>query len=386
MEKEEIAVRNDRLRRHMFALADREFWEKNDRLIGESIEKIGGEGLEGIRTVYLTGHGTSFATAENGQSIMSRIAGVYTRALYAYELWRYPEEFLIEPGRTLVIGITCGGNTESVRLALKESRQRGARTMLISHDGECSCSEEAQFRIRTDCRVEECADVQAYTVSHLFLLTAVFKTALLLASKNGTADRNSIESWEEKFEDVRKKMDCIPQLFEKMRLLALWYKESGAENFAVLGAGPNRGTMVEGALKICEMAWKFGAGEELEDFAHGRFREMDGTIPLLILSPSERTKDKVMDILAGCKIAGVPAIVFTQEADAAMRKMAKQVVLMPRIEDEYMTPFLYVLPLWFFGFHIRNLENEMVGEKRFGLFARDIDFKAHFDQQGERIS
>ena len=51
-----------------------------------------------------------------------------------------------------------------------------------------------------------------------------------------------------------------------------------------LGTGPNLGTAQEGALKICEFAWVFGACEELEDFAHGRFREADGKIPLLLLA------------------------------------------------------------------------------------------------------
>ena len=108
--------------------------------------------------------------------------------------------------------------------------------------------------------------------------------AVLLAKKNGAADEKQAAVWKEKFEDVRAKMACLPELFDEMEKISTWYKGTGTENMVVLGTGPNMGTMVEGALKICEMAWKFGAGEELEDFAHGRFREMDGKIPLFIIT------------------------------------------------------------------------------------------------------
>lgn len=386
MEMKEIAALNERLRDHILSLAKAESWKRNDELIAESIAAFEGEPYLGaIKNVYIVGHGTSFATASNAESLIAHIAKVHARALHAYQLREYPEEFILEPEQTLVIGVTCGGNTVSVKLALKESRRLGAHTMLISNDGDASCAEFADVRIKTDCNVEQAADVQAYSVSHLFLLEAAYGVAVLLAVKNGAANRQQADCWREKFAAVRGKMECLPQMFDEMEKIATWFKDSGAENLVVLGTGPNMGTMVEGALKICEMAWKFGAGEELEDFAHGRFREMDGKIPLFIITPDEKTREKVLDLLAGCNISGTPTVLFTGSVTPAMEKLATRIVRMPEVEDEYLTPFLYVFPLWFFGYHVRKMENGLVGEKRFGLFAKDIDFKAHFNEAGEWI-
>ena len=44
-----------------------------------------------------------------------------------------------------------------------------------------------------------------------------------------------------------------------------------------LAAGPNVGTVEEGALKIIELAWVPAEGREMEDFLHGRYREVDET-------------------------------------------------------------------------------------------------------------
>ena len=94
-------------------------------------------------------------------------------------------------------------------------------------------------------------------------------------------------------------MSTLPELFEKMEGLAEEYSQKEMHNVVALGTGPNLGTAQEGALKICEFAWVFGACEELEDFAHGRFREADGKIPLLLLAPHENLQEKVLDLSGG---------------------------------------------------------------------------------------
>ena len=93
---------------------------------------------------------------------------------------------------------------------------------------------------------------------------------------------------------------------------------------------------------------------------------MDGKIPLFIITPDGKTREKVLDLLAGCNISGTPTVLFTGSTTPAVEKLATHIVRMPEVEDEYLTPFLYVFPLWFFGYHVRKMENGLVGEKRFG--------------------
>lgn len=61
--------------------------------------------------------------------------------------------------------------------------------------------------------------------------------------------------------------------------------------------------------------------------------------------------------------------------------MADRVILMPAVEEECLTPFLYVFPLWFLGYHFRSRQGKLVGERRFGLKATDISYQAYLSRR-----
>jgi glucosamine 6-phosphate synthetase-like amidotransferase/phosphosugar isomerase protein len=212
-----------------------------------------------------------------------------------------------------------------------------------------------------------------------------FQLAVLLGSKNGGLDAAQVMYWQKQLEDVISASECLPDLSLQMERISKSMAEIVGNEFVVLGTGPNYGTMKEGALKISELCWLFGAGEELEDFAHGRFREVDEKTPLMIISPTGSTYEKTMDLLAGCSTSKTPTIVVTDNKTKAMEKLATYVVEMPKIKDEYLTPFLYIFPFWFYGFYIRQLAGGLVGEVRHNLLAVDINFRAHFNELGEKI-
>ena len=378
MDNLDTASRNSRLAEMMLSLATPAGWERSEAMTRESIAAFPQDGkLRQIRQVVLIGQGTSLATAMNAEFLFSRIAGVEARALPAYPFRCYPEQYLPDPERTLVVGISCSGNTASVVLGLQKAREAGALTMCLSGNGEIGAARWADYRVRAYTEIEKENQASAYSASHLFLLYGAFQAALHLRLLNASAPAKEQAYWEAQWQDVKRALHGLPPLFERMGRLAQTYVDKGWHNVVVLATGPNGGTAQEGALKICEMAWLFGACEELEDFAHGRFREVDGKVPLFILSPHRNTQAKVLDLLAGCQIAQTPAVVFTQEMSEALSELAEDVVPMPPVEEECLTPFLYVFPLWFFGHQLRAREGKLVGERRFGLMATDIDYGAY---------
>lgn len=386
METAEVQVQNERLKEHMLSLRDPAAWEYTLSLTKDSLHSYDADSrLNGIASVILIGHGTSYATALNAEYFLSHFAKVNARAITAYQFRQYSEEYLPAPEKTLVIGISSGGNTVSVVEGLRIAKAAGCLTMCLSHEREHKLASVADFRINADTRIEDRAKVMAYSVSHQFLLAAAFLTALNLGKRRGALSDQTVSYWCERFDQMRSKLSCLPELWDEMKSLATNFRARGYHNLVVLGTGPNFGTMKEGALKICEFSWLFCAGEELEDFAHGRFRELNGSIPLFVISPCEKTYAKTMDILAGCALSQTPAVIFTSKSTPAMDKLSSRVVLMPELEEP-LTPFLYVFAMWFFGFHIRSMENEIVGEKRFGLYASDIDFPVHFDASGNRLA
>ncbi|MBW8347924.1 SIS domain-containing protein [Bacillus sp. IITD106] len=386
MNQQEIYERNERLRMHILTLADKQSWQRTLTMTDESIKEFENESwLSEIDTVYIVGHGTSFATALNAESWFAHIAKLNARALPAFQFSRYAEDFLIKPEKTLVIGISCSGNTESVVQSLDIANKSGAITMCLSGKDDMASAKVAKYRIITDAHADRAANLSAYSISHIYLALGAYRLAMIIGSRNGSLINTQVGYWQKQLDHLISSMKSLPTLFERMGEISEVLTKAQVPAFVVLGSGPNFGTAKEGALKISEFSWVFGAAEELEDFAHGRFREVDSKVPLFIISPKGKVCEKTMDLLAGCSIARTPTIILTDEVTPAMEKLGTHIVTMPKIHDEYLTPFLYIFPLWFYGFHIRHAEGGIVGEARHNLFAVDINFKAHYDESGEKL-
>jgi len=380
-----IRQQNDKLRDHMLQLTDPEGWRETIDETERSLDAIkGSPWLPNIRTVFIVGHGTSYATAQLVESWISKISRIHAVALPAFRFAEYTEEHLIDPESALVIAISCSGNTSSVVKALERANESGAATLIISGRNESNGALAAHERIATCADIEKPAGVSAYTVSHLFMALAGFRFAVLLGEENGALDESSADLWRSKLSKTIASLACLPRLFEEMGAVAASLEEHELKSICVLGSGPNTGTMTEGALKISEFSWMFGAGEELEDFAHGRFREVDSHVGLFVVAPGGPSVSKTMDLLAGSFVSKTPVIVLTDTPSEPMHKLAKHIVGMPKLDEEYLTPFLYVFPLWFYGWHVRNNAGHLVGEKRHGLLAVDINYSRHFAAQANK--
>lgn len=361
----EISEKNLALKKLMLSLADKKAWEYSIGLTEKSLEMMDRDMLKSREYVFFIGQGTSYATALCAASWGSHIARVNSRAITAYEFRQYLEDNLLCPERSLVVGISCGGETESVRLALLKAREAGAATMIISGEGNIKCSGSADYRLITDSHIESRSGTKAASISHIFLMAAAYKLSVLIGSLNGALTKIQTEYWNKGFDDMVESMNCLPGLFDRMNEIAIDFAQRGYDNFAVLGVGPNFGTAQEAALKTCEFAWKFCACEELEDFQHGRFREVNDNVAILITAPSGRNDDKVEEILNICSKAKLGAFVLTDKVTDRVRGLALNVVQMPTLSDEYLTPFLYIFPYWFFGYHIMENAGGKVGESRY---------------------
>jgi len=379
MNLDEICQKNNRLRDHMLSLANGLKWRESIKLSQESLNLIKNEPwISNVEKIVIFGHGTSLAASMISASWFSHISRINSQALPAYQFKNYMNDYLIDPSKTLVIAISCSGKTPNVIEGLEKANQLGAVTMCISGSGDVECAKVAKYLITTKAHEDIEAGIPVYTNSYIYLLLGVYHLAIMLGEKRKQLDSANIDYWQQGLEEVIENSAHIVSIFNQMQSIVTSIRNQCGRNFVVLGTGPNYGTMIEGALKISEFSWMFGAGEELEDFAHGRFREVDSSIPLLIISPGETTHEKTLDILVGCNISKTPTVVFTQNRTSVLDELSTHVLDMPRLIDEYVTPFMYVFPLWFFGFHMRQLDGKLVGEIRHGLLATDISYRTNY--------
>ena len=127
MEQSEIKRQNGNLKELIFSLADPAAWELSRSISEKSIASfIGDDAFERIDTVYLVGHGTSYASALTAELFFSHIAGLKAHCMTAYHFKRCINDYLTDPAHALVIGYSTGGNTVSVVDSVAEARRLGA--------------------------------------------------------------------------------------------------------------------------------------------------------------------------------------------------------------------------------------------------------------------
>lgn len=354
--------KNKVLKDLMFSIISKEGRNVSLQLTESSVKALSAQPwLTDIEEIYCVAHGTSYATALLAASWFRHISRIPAEAVEAFRFSRYADDYIIHPAKTLVVAVSCSGNTPSVVLCLKESSEAGAHTVTLSGEGDIECAGFSDGVIRTDCHVEERKKVTAYSVSHLFLAAAAYELAVMLGEKNGCVDSSRSVELNAELETTFGAMSQLPEIFDSMGVICDELRDKNAENYVALGTGPNMGTIQEGALKICEFSWKFGAREELEDFIHGRFREAGSKTVLIIAAPSGKASDKAAEVLKTSKKYGIPTVLLTDSSDSSVCALAEYTVKMPSLPDEYLTPFLYVFPYWFFGYHVMERSGGEVG-------------------------
>jgi glucosamine 6-phosphate synthetase-like amidotransferase/phosphosugar isomerase protein len=103
----------------------------------------------------------------------------------------------------------------------------------------------------------------------------------------------------------------------------------------------------------------------LENFLHGRFREVDQTNPFIILAPEGSGSGRTLDFLTVTDHVGAQTIVLTDEVSEGIETLATHVVVMPAGIPEIFTPIFYVTPLHMFGYYLALARGEDPLQRRY---------------------
>ena len=355
-------------------------WRESIRLSKDSIKEISEKtDLAHIKHVYLTGGGTSLYAAEVGKAYMEAIAGVRAEAVPCYWFSRYMPLAVL--GRdALLIGISQTGTALSVAKSIELAQSTGALDIAVSGYTDKPVPAAARHVVMTDARKE---GPTVKSTSYVQALIAVYLLAIEIGKANGALNIEKASYWDKQLELAIVKSSELAPLVNQVYDLAEQYKEAPIHH--VLATGPNVGTVEEGSLKIIEMAWVPSEGRELEDFLHGRFRIVDKTTPLLFIAPEGATKSKLLDALGAARHIDAPTIVFTDDDDPLLTKMARHLVRMPSGLDEYLTPMVYITPLWMYGHRLGILLGTDPAGNRHGFTPTAYDYTQHFDSEGNLI-
>lgn len=338
-------MNNYPIMRNIMDLAQRATWDHALSLGEETVAAWAGKArLDAIRRVYLVGCGTSCYAGEVGRNILEQIAHLPGQAMHAFNFAHYLEPAVLGAD-ALLIAISTSGDTQTVVDALNHARQSGAQTLALTAFADGRVAQAADSVVLSGGETDL---TPVKSKSYVQCLVSLFLIALALAEARGQADAAQRAYWLGQIDRAAEGAHHFLQnQMADVQALVETYGE--APMVFMLASGPNLGTVQEGALKVIEMAKMFSEPTELEDFLHGRYREVDQVNPMFFIAPHGRSSEHVLDVLTINSHVKAPSVVFTDVVTEGIRELATQVVQMPGGLDELATPLLYVTPLHVFA-------------------------------------
>jgi glucosamine--fructose-6-phosphate aminotransferase (isomerizing) len=349
---------------NILALADSGTWQRSIDLADEALS-VWLEIPRDFKRIYLVGHGSSLYNAQVGEYVLEHIAGIPSKALPAFAFSAYMEQRLLD-SQTLVIGISTTGETQSVCDALKRARQAASSTLAITAYHGSPITRNVDAVILTGGEDDQ---ISVKTKSYVQALIPIYLLALHLAG-----DAQLKRYW---LDQIKLATDGARHFLQEQwsQIKQLSEEYAKAPKFFVLGTGPNLGTAEEASLKIIEMAKMYSECQELEDFFHGRLREVDQESPLFFIAPQGYASRRVLDFLTVTDMVQAPSIVLTDNVTSGIQGLATHVIQIPTSLDEFATPLLYVLPMHIFGYEMALQRGYDPTARRYDIVPQNVRYR-----------
>ena len=297
---------------------------------------------EKIKRIILTACGTSWHSALMGKFILEQQTGIPAEVDYASE-FRYRSP-IIKKG-DLVVAISQSGETADTLAALGEAKSKGAETLGIVNVVGSTIARAVDSGIYLHAGPEiGVASTKAFTCQIVALLTLAL---YIRQEKKMPLDKKllaELGSLPDKIKEVLSQADKIKKIAPK-------FKDS--KNFLYLGRGMNFPVALEGALKLKEISYIHAEGYPAAEMKHGPIALVDENMPVVFISPKDKTYDKILSNMEEIKARKGIIIAITDEKDKRMEKLSDFIIQVPKASD-FLAPIINVIPLQLLAYYIAD--------------------------------
>jgi glutamine---fructose-6-phosphate transaminase (isomerizing) len=305
------------------------------------------ETLSALDRITLIACGTSWHAALVGKFLIEELARVPVEVDYGSE-YRYRRP-LAGPS-TLAVAITQSGETADTLAALREAKQRGARSLAICNVVGSMATRESDGTIYTHAGPEiGVASTKAFTSQ----LVALYLLALHLGQvrKTLTVDerRTHIADLLQLPQHVEQVLKCAPQIED---IASRFYNR---KDFLYLGRGVNYPIALEGALKLKEISYIHAEGYPAGEMKHGPIALIDEEMPVVAIAPHDHVFEKMQGNIQEAKARGGAVIAITTAGDDTLWRLldrtSDSIVAVPAMSP-LLAPIVITIPLQLLSYHI----------------------------------
>ncbi|MDR0401792.1 MAG: glutamine--fructose-6-phosphate transaminase (isomerizing), partial [Endomicrobium sp.] len=299
--------------------------------------------VNNISKIYIVACGTSYHAGLISKFLFENFAKINTEVDIASE-FRYRNSVLNK--RDFVIVISQSGETADTLAALRFAKNKNCKTLAICNSVDSSISRESDYVIYTCCGPEIGV---ASTKSFTSQLAILYMLAFDWANKGKKITKKELKKY---LHELYKIPSKISESLENSELLKNIAKSfANKKNFLYLGRNINYPIALEGALKMKEISYIHAEGCAAGEMKHGTIALVDKTMPIIAVAAKNITYEKIVSNINEVKSRGGIIISLINKRDEKIATKSDYIIYIPDV-DEFMSPFVTVIPLQFLAYYI----------------------------------
>ena len=301
------------------------------------------EEINDISQIYIVACGSAYHVGIAAQYVIEDLAKIPVRVELGSE-FRYRNPLLDPKG--LVIVISQSGETADSLAALRESKEKGIRTMAIVNVVGSSIAREADSVFYTLAGPEiAVATTKAYSTQ----LMATYILALQFAKVRGEI---SDETYKNMIAELQTIPDKIAKILEdKERIQWFASKQANAHDVFFVGRGIDYAICMEGSLKMKEISYIHSEAYAAGELKHGTISLIEDDILVVGVLTQPDLYEKTISNMVECRSRGAYLMGLTTFGQYNIEDSTDFAVYIPKIDPHFATS-LAVIPLQLLGYYI----------------------------------
>jgi glucosamine--fructose-6-phosphate aminotransferase (isomerizing) len=273
-----------------------------------------------INSIHLVACGTSYYAGLVGKYIIEKVTKIPVIVELSSE-YRY---FGTKDENSLVIGISQSGETADTLAALRQGKNSGCKTLVITNVVGSTATRISDAYILTQSGPEiGVAATKTFTSQILVLFLLALKIGIIKNSIGADNLYNYIL-------DLKELPKIVRQILEQSNIIkeiALQLKN--AESIFFIGRGINYPLSLEGALKLKEISYIHAEGFAAGELKHGPFALLTKITPVVAIVTNDLTYNKIIANIGEVKARGPQVVAIADENDTEIEKHADFVIRFP---------------------------------------------------------
>lgn len=313
------------------------------------------EQVRSWKKLHIVACGTSFYAAQVAERVLEKWTDLEVKVDIASE-YRYRHSRV--DADTLGIFVSQSGETADTLAAQRLARSQGAHCLAVTNVRGSTLAREVHDVLLLKAGPEIGV---AATKTFMGQIAALYLLAFYLGRLRETLSAAEEGRLLEEMLRLPYKVEVTLEREDTLRDLAEKYADR--KDFLFLGRGISYPVALEGALKLKEISYVHAEAYAAGEMKHGPIALLEPGVPVMTIIPRDGLYEKTLSNIQEAKARRSPILALATDGDELIAKHATEVIRVPWTDEE-LTPFLTVVPLQLFAYHMAKLRGCEIDQPR----------------------